>query len=82
MGLIPGLAKRVKDPGVAMSSGVDPVARIWRGCGSGVGRQQQLQLDSLAWEPPCALDEALKRQKTPKKKKISPSSCTIFHSYQ
>jgi len=34
----------------------------------GVGRQLQLRLDLLAWEPPCALDVARKSRNPPQKK--------------
>ena len=68
-GLIPGLAQRIKDPGVAMSYGVgcrhglDPeLLWLWR-------RPAAVALiGSLAWEPPCAGGKALKLKK--KKKKI------------
>ena len=46
------------------------MARIWHCCGSGVGQEQQLRLDPLAWEPPCAMGVALKRQKDKKKKLV------------
>ena len=36
------------------------MARIWRCPGCGVGQQLSLQLDPLAWEPPCAAGAALK----------------------
>ena len=39
-------------------------AQIWRGCGE--GRELQLQLDTLAWEPPHATGTALKNKKKKK----------------
>ena len=38
---------------------------IWHCCGSGVG-QATAPIRPLAWEPPCAVGVALKRQKTKK----------------
>ena len=40
--------------------------QIWRGCGHGISRQQQLQFDPLALEPLYAMGVALTR---PKRKK-------------
>ena len=46
VGLIPGLAQWVKDPGWPRAVvWVTDAALIWCCCGSGVGRQLQLQLD-------------------------------------
>jgi len=39
-------------------------------CGCGIGWQQQLRFDPLAWEPPYAA--TLKSKKKPKKQKIKP----------
>ena len=46
VGLVPGLAQWVKDPALLSPLLVADGARIPRCCGSGIGRQQQLQLDS------------------------------------
>ena len=70
VGLIPGLAQWVKDPGVAMS------------CGVGCRRGSDLMLlwlwpaavapiRPLAWECPCAASAALKKKTKKKKKKDS-----------
>ena len=44
-------------------------ARIWCCCVCGIGRQLQLRLDPLAWEPPYAVRGALEKAKRQKKKK-------------
>ena len=61
---IPGLAPWVKDLALLRAAvQVIDAARIPRCCGSNVGRQLQLRLDPLAWEPQYATGVALKRQK-------------------
>ena len=61
VGLIPGHAQWVKDPGVAMSCGVshgysaDPV--LW-GCGCGIA-----PIQPLAWKHPYVMGVALKKDK-------------------
>ena len=45
------------------------MAQIWHCCGCGVGRQPQLLIRPLGWEPPYAAGAASKRQKNKKRKK-------------
>ena len=69
VGLIPGLAQWVKDPGIAMSCGVG--RRLswdlfllwlwWRLAAVAL-------IGPLAWEPPCASGAALKSKQTKKQK--------------
>ena len=42
--------------------------RIWHCCGCGVGLQQKLRFDPLAWEPPYAAGAAQREKKKKKKK--------------
>ena len=68
-GLIPGLTQWVKDPAAAVSCGVGhrrgscPVLLwLWRRLTA------TTPIRPLAWEPPCAMGVALKRQKIKIKK--------------
>ena len=62
-GSIPGLAQQAKDLALLW---------LWRRLAA------TAPIQPLAWEPPCALGVALKRQK--KKKKLhSVCSCTAFY---
>ena len=73
-GLIPGLAQQVKDLALLRAVvQVTDAAGIWHCCDSGVGRQQQLQLDPypgnlhMLWERPKKWRKD-KKQKLKKKK--------------
>ena len=64
-GSIPGLAQWVKGSGIAVSCGVGrrcslDLELLWLWCRLAV----TTLLRPLAWEPPYAMDLALKRQKT------------------
>ena len=77
--LTPGLAQWVKGSEIAMSCGVgcrrssDPTLLwlwlLWLWCGPAA----TAPIQPLAWEPPNAAGEALKRQK--KKKNQKPKNC-------
>ena len=72
MGTIPGLAHWVKDPELPGAVGqVTDAAWIPRCCGCGCGGQLQLQFKPLAWEPPYAMGEALKRDQKESIKEIN-----------
>ena len=44
---IPGLSQWVKDPALLQAAvQITDVARIWRGCGCGIGQELQLQSDT------------------------------------
>ena len=83
-GSIPGLAWWVKRSGVALSCGVgcrhgsDP-ALLWLWC----RLVATAVIRPLAWEPPYAMDAALKGQKTKKKKKKRKEKKTlnIYHIF-
>ena len=64
-GLIPSLTQWVKDPALLWAVvQVTDRARIWRCCGSGIGRSVAAALiRPLSWEPPYAMGAALEKDK-------------------
>ena len=69
-GSIPGLDQWVKDLALLRAVvQVADVAQILSCCVCGIGRQLQLQIRPLAWEPTYATGVVLKTQKKEKKEK-------------
>ena len=69
-GSIPVLAHRVKDPALPRAMGVghrcgSDLALLWLWCRP----LATARIGPLAWEPPCATDEALTRKKKKQNKK-------------
>ena len=62
VGLIPGLARWVKDQALlGVVVWVTDMARIWHCCGYGIGRATVALIRPLAWELPYAKGTALKK---------------------